>query len=105
MCDFAYTDAEADKRYAYKVAAVNAAGESPESEIFSFGLQLAIGDDSEPENFGDVPGLGSSGSSEPQPEQGGTQSSKTVVMIAVFLAVAAAALFTGILVRKRSGKQ
>ena len=38
MCDFAYKQAEQDTHYAYKIIAVNGAGESPESEIFSFGL-------------------------------------------------------------------
>ena len=103
VCDFAYTDAKTDKRYAYKVTAVNAAGESQESEIFSFGLQLAARDDSEWENSGDMPEPGSSGHS--QPEQGEEQSSNAGLIIAVSLAVAAAALLTGIWVRKRSGKQ
>lgn len=38
VCDFSYKDAEEGKHYAYKVIAVNAAGESAESEIFDFGL-------------------------------------------------------------------
>ena len=38
MCDFAYKAAEEGKHYAYKVVAINAAGESEESEIFDFGL-------------------------------------------------------------------
>lgn len=37
-CDFAYKDAEEGKHYAYKIVAINAAGESEESEIFDFGL-------------------------------------------------------------------
>lgn len=38
ICDYAYPEAEEGKHYAYKVIAVNAAGESAESEIFSFDL-------------------------------------------------------------------
>ena len=38
VCDFAYKAAEEGKHYAYKVVAINAAGESEESEIFDFGL-------------------------------------------------------------------
>lgn len=38
VCDFSYKQAEQDTHYAYKIIAVNGAGESPESEIFSFGL-------------------------------------------------------------------
>jgi len=38
VCDFAYTQAEEGLHYAYKIIAVNAVGESPESEVFSFGL-------------------------------------------------------------------
>lgn len=44
VCDFANRNAREGERYAYKVIAVNAAGESPESEIFSFGLPLTAGD-------------------------------------------------------------
>lgn len=38
VCDFSYKDAEEGKHYAYKIVAINAAGESEESEIFDFGL-------------------------------------------------------------------
>lgn len=107
-CDFANTGAEADKRYAYKVIAVNAAGESPESEIFSFGLELAAREESEPESSGlpesessGLPEPGGSEPSEPQPEQSGAQSSKTIVIVAVILAVLAAAALTGVLARKK----
>lgn len=105
VCDFANTNAKADKLYAYKVAAVNAAGESPESEIFSFGLQLAVRDMPESDNAGDAPEPGSVGSSEPQREQSDAQSSTAGVIVAVSLAVVVAALPAGILARKRSGKR
>lgn len=39
--EYAYRMAEKDVHYAYKVVAVNEAGTSPESEIFTFGLSLA----------------------------------------------------------------
>lgn len=39
--EYAYRMAEKDAHYAYKVVAVNEAGTSPESEIFTFGLTLA----------------------------------------------------------------
>lgn len=38
VCDFSYKAAEEGKHYAYKIVAINAAGESEESEIFDFGL-------------------------------------------------------------------
>lgn len=105
VCDFANANAKADKRYAYKVTAVNAAGESPESEIFSFGLQLAVRDMPESDNAGDASEPGSFGPSEPQPEQSDAQSSTAGVIVAVSLAVVVAALLAGILARKRSGKR
>lgn len=104
VCDFANMDAKADKHYAYKVTAVNAAGESSQSEIFAFGLQLAVRDVSEsddsrtPEPEGSEP-------SEQQPEQDEAQSSSTAVIIVVVLALAAAVVVTGVLVWKRSRKQ
>lgn len=50
VCDFAYKNAKEDKHYAYKVIAVNAAGESPESKFFSFGLPL-ITEDGQPDSL------------------------------------------------------
>lgn len=38
VCDFVYKAAEEGKYYAYKVVAINAAGESEESELFDFDL-------------------------------------------------------------------
>lgn len=104
VCDFANTNADKDKYYAYKVTAVNAAGESPESEVFSFGLQLADRDVPESDNSGDVSEPGSFGPSEPQPEQGEAKSPQESVMIAVGLAVAAVVAVTGVLVWKRINK-
>lgn len=104
VCDFANTNAVKDKYYAYKVTAVNAAGESPESEVFSFGLQLADRDVPESDNSGDVPEPGSFGPSEPQPEQSEAQSPRTGMLIAVGLAVAAVVAVTGVLVWKRINK-
>ena len=104
VCDFANMDAKADKHYAYKVTAVNAAGESPESEIFAFGLQLAVRDESESDDSG-TPEPEGSEPSEQQPEQDEAQSASTVVIIVVVLALAAAAVVTGVLVWKRSRKQ
>ena len=39
--EYAYRMGEKDAHYAYKIVAVNEAGVSPESEIFTFGLELA----------------------------------------------------------------
>ena len=103
VCDFANTDAVAGKHYAYKVTAVNAAGESPESDVFTFGLQLAAGDEPEPDSSG-LTEPSSFEPSEPQPEQGEVQSSKMVVVIAVILAVAAAVAVIGVVVWKKSSR-
>lgn len=49
VCDFAYKAAEEGRHYAYKVVAINAAGESEESEVFDFGLLTeSMPDDSLP---------------------------------------------------------
>lgn len=47
--DFAYIDAEEGKHYAYKITAINAAGESAESNVFSFGLLTETGESIIPE--------------------------------------------------------
>lgn len=87
VCDYAKINAAQNKRYAYKVIAVNAAGESPESEIFSFDLQLASKNKPEaPE--GESPEPSETQPSETLPKQDDTQSSKTFAVIACILAVA-----------------
>lgn len=103
VCDFANKGAAKDNRYAYKVIAVNAAGESPESEIFSFGLQLSSkdkteSDSSEPSEV--HPELNSPEPSETQPKQDSAISSPAFWAIAGILA--AALLLAGILAWKKS---
>ncbi|MBQ9765376.1 MAG: rhamnogalacturonan acetylesterase [Lachnospiraceae bacterium] len=47
--DFAYLEAEEGHRYAYKITAYNAAGQSEESKVFSFGLLTDEGESIIPE--------------------------------------------------------
>ncbi len=113
VCDFANTDAEEDRRYAYKVTAVNAAGESPESEIFAFGLQLAAGEGADGSQSPDrQPSSDNGEPSAPQPDSVDssvqpseqTQTYKTVIIIAVVLAAAAIAVLAAVLIRRRGRK-
>ncbi len=113
VCDFANTDAEEGRRYAYKVTAVNAAGESPESEIFAFGLQLAAGEgadgsqspDRQPSSDnGEPPASQPDGSDSSLQPSEHTQTYKTVIIIAVVLAAAVIAVLAAVLIRRRGGK-
>lgn len=133
VCDFANMDAVEGKHYAYKVTAVNAAGESPESEVFSIGLQIASGEktgesqllDGQPSSGNREPSAsqpGASGSSGQQPEASGSsgqqpegsassvqqpkqaQPFKIVIIISVVLAVAAVVVLAAALVRKKGRK-
>lgn len=96
ICDYAYKAAEEGKHYAYKVIAINAAGESKESEVFDFGLL--------PEEKADE---GQSGTDE------GTQDDKAddkdgginPVVIAVIAVVAVAAVVAVIIVIKKKNKK
>ncbi len=101
VCDFANMDAEKDKHYAYKVTAINAAGESPESEIFTFGLRLASGD--EPEDSGADSPAASAPQQEQKPESGRAQSSMVIAIIVLAVA-AAAAVAIGVLARNKGKK-
>ena len=109
----ANTDAEEDRRYAYKVTAVNAAGESPESEIFAFGLQLAAGEGADGSQSPDrQPSSDNGEPSAPQPDSVDssvqpseqTQTYKTVIIIAVVLAAAVIAVLAAVLIRRRGRK-
>lgn len=113
VCDFANTDAEEGRRYAYKVTAVNAAGESPESEIFAFGLQLAAGEGADGSQSPDrQPSSDNGEPPAPQPDRVDssvqpskqTQTYKTVIIIAVVLAAALIAVLAAVLIRRRGRK-
>lgn len=113
ICDFANTDAEEGRRYAYKVTAVNAAGESPESEIFAFGLQLAAGEGADGSQSPDrQPSSDNGAPSAPQPDGSDssvqpseqTQTYKTVIIIAVVLAAAVIVVLAAVLIRRRGSK-
>ncbi len=103
VCDFANMDAKADRHYAYKITAVNAAGESPESEIFTFGLELAARDEPETGSLeNSEPGGAVPSESQQERESGKAQLFVIIVVIAVILA---AAVVTGVMVRKKGRDQ
>ncbi len=99
VCDFANSGAEAEKHYAYKVVAVNAAGESQESEIFSFGLLKE--NTNEPE--ADIPGASEPEAEQTPAEQGMALASRTFFVVAAVLAAGIVLAEIGVLIKKKVG--
>ena len=98
VCDFSYKDAEEGKHYAYKIVAINAAGESEESEIFDFGLlPEEKADDGQPGGDNDTPGDKSDS------EKDGGISPVVMAVIAVVAAVAVVAVAI-VFIKKKNKK-
>ncbi len=97
VCDFSYKDAEEGKHYAYKIVAINAAGESAESEICDFGLLPE-----EKEDDGQQPGTDEGKQDDKADDKDGGINPVVIAVIAVAAVVAVVAII--IVIKKKNNK-